>query len=585
MKKTTLLHSLPEFKSRPPSQAAIEHPVDTTWQSLNFSEYFEKIQNLALGLKSLGVGKGTKVGIYSQTRWEWAVSDLSCLSLGSVVVPIYPNNTPGEIEYILNHSECEFLIFEGLPQQEKNLEGINTPQLKSKISMLSSQWSQVLRRGEMEPQSSKEDWFSTSQSVTPEDLASLVYTSGTTGIPKAAMITHEQIFSEVSEAFQTCGVNSSDKSLTFLPFAHVLGRIEIWAHAYIGYTMAFAESIERLKDNLSQVQPTIVIAVPRIFEKIYSSIWTELESNPLQRKIFEWALGVGLEVSHKKLHRIPLDLPLVLRYEAAKRTVLHKVKNVFGGRLRLAVSGGAPLHKDICSFFHAAEVLILEGYGLTETTAAVCVNTPYNFRFGSVGRPIGDVEIKIAEDGEIQLRSKKVFKGYFKDPDSTKSVFRDGWFCTGDIGELGLHGELRITDRKKDLIKTAGGKYVAPQKLEGLFKSHGIVSSVLIHGDQRPYVVALISPDRMRLESMAKERNWSATTWPELLETQEAKDQYRKIVTDVNSRLASYETIKKYLVLPIEFTIENGDLTPSLKVKRKHLDQKYKNQISGLYKT
>ncbi|HWU44547.1 MAG TPA: AMP-dependent synthetase/ligase, partial [Bdellovibrio sp.] len=407
--------------------------------------------------------------------------------------------------------------------------------------------------------------------------------SGTTGRPKGVVLTHLQAISEVSEAFPFAGANDKDISLSFLPYAHILGRIEHWGHLFIGYTMAYAESLEKVRGNLTDIRPTIMVSVPRIFEKIYAAIWAQIQTQPLKLKLFNWAFTIGKEVGEYKMNGQSLPLDLLLKYQLAHKLVLSKISDAFGGRLRFAISGGAPISKDIALFFHSAGILILEGYGLTETTAAITVNTPFNYRFGSVGRPIGEVKIKIAEDGEILIKSDKVMKEYYKNPQATKEVFTDGWFHTGDIGEILPGGDLKITDRKKDLIKTAGGKYVAPQRLEGLLKMCPYITNVLIHGDQKKYIVALLTVDRPGLEKFAKEKGVAYKDWNELVKGSFVNEIIRKAVADANSQLASYESIKKYLILPNEFTVEDGELTPSLKVKRKVLDVKFRDQIESLY--
>ena len=337
-----------------------------------------------------------------------------------------------------------------------------------------------------------------------------------------------------------------------------------------------------MRGNLTEVRPTFLMSVPRIFEKIYAAVTAQIQTQPLKMKIFNWALEVGTKVGDYKMSGQVLPLDLLVKYELAKKLVLDKIPTAFGGRLRFAISGGAPIPREIALFFHAAGVLILEGYGLTETTAAITVNTPFNYKFGSVGRPIGEVKLKIAEDGEILVKSDKVMKEYYNNPEATKEAFTDGWFHTGDIGEILPGGDLKITDRKKDLIKTAGGKYVAPQRLEGLLKMSPVISQVLIHGDQKKYIVALVTVDRPFVEKIAKEKGISAK-WPELATTPQIQEMVRQAVAEANSTLASYESIKKYHILPIEFSVEGGEMTPSMKVKRKVLDQRYAKEIEALY--
>jgi long-chain acyl-CoA synthetase len=326
-----------------------------------------------------------------------------------------------------------------------------------------------------------------------------------------------------------------------------------------------------------------MVAVPRIFEKIYAGILAQLETTPVKKKMFNMAMRIGRKISQKKMNREPVSPTLAAEYIVANKLVFSKIKEAFGGRLRFAVSGGAPLAQEIAEFMHAAGILILEGYGLTETTAAVTVNTPFHYRFGTVGRPIGEVQIKIAEDGEILVKSDKVMKEYYNNPEATRASLHDGWFATGDIGEILPTGELKITDRKRDLIKTAGGKYVAPQKLENLLKAYPIISNVLIHGDQKKYVVALVTLDPAALIQFAGEYDISYSDIAALTQNPKVNEHIRKIMADVNTQLSSYETIKSFKILPHEFTIEAGELTPSLKVKRKFLDNKFKDLINSMY--
>ena len=415
------------------------------------------------------------------------------------------------------------------------------------------------------------------------DTATIIYTSGTTGRPKGVVITHTQALSEVADAFPLLGVTPRDRSLCFLPFAHILGRIEIWGHAYTGYTMAFAQGIDRLKDDLVDIQPTLMIAVPRVFEKIYNGILAQAEASPLKSKAFHWAMSVGREMSQYKVEKQPVPIDLALKYRVAKKLVFDSILSRLGGRLRFAISGGAPLSRSIAEFFHAAGVLILEGYGLTETTAAIAVNTPFDYRFGTVGKAVGDVKFKIADDGEILVASKKVMKEYLDDPEATAAAITDGFYHTGDIGELSPEGYLRITDRKKDLIKTAGGKYVAPQKLEGLLKSSRFISQVHIHGDQKKYVVALLTLNMDDVRGWASENGIDASKREDLVVQPKVRDLIKGVVAEANSHLASFETIKNFSILPREFTVESGELTPSLKVKRKVIDERLKDLIDSLY--
>lgn len=587
----TLGKSILEMRLRDTQKEAVKFKVDKKWASKNWQDYYKDIETAGSALLSLGIKPGDTVAIMANTRYEWSVMDYAILGIKAVTVPIYQNNTAEDVEFILNNSETRILVTESngplktfhsikdkCPTVEKVIvmdEIATSPECIS--------WRGMQAMGEMYLEKHPLEYKTLCESLQPSDVATILYTSGTTGRPKGVVLTHLQAFSEVSEAFPLMGVTDKDVSLTFLPYAHILGRVEHWGHIYIGHTLAFAESIEKIRNNLTEIRPTFMVSVPRIFEKIYSAIWAQIQTQPMKSKMFEWALSIGKKVGDYKMSGEVLPLDLFLKYELAHKLVLSKITEAFGGRLRFAISGGAAISKEIALFFHSAGVLILEGYGLTETTAAITVNTPFNYRFGSVGRPIGETKIKIAEDGEILIKSDKVMKEYYKNPEANTEAFTDSWYHTGDIGEIMPSGDLKITDRKKDLIKTAGGKYVAPQRIEGLLKHNPYINHVLIHGDQKKYIIALLTLDQYSVKKLAKEKNISFSSWEDLIKTSFVYDLARKAVADANSELASFESIKKFLILPNEFTVEAGELTPSLKVKRKALDKKFKDQIESLY--
>mgnify|MGYP001069956979 FL=1 len=568
------------------------------WIELTWADYKELVGAAAAGLQILGVRKGDRVAIVSRTRYEWAVCDLAVLGLGGVTVPVYPNSSPDDLAYILSDSEPKIAICENLEtakrvsEYAKNLSSlehivyIDGPELVKETvtdGRSLSTWADLHRRGSEALRTSPTLYELAVSDVETRDTASIIYTSGTTGRPQGVVHTHAQILSEVTDAFPLLGVTARDRSLTFLPFAHVLGRIEIYGHALIGYTMAFAQDIERLRTALIDVKPTIMVAVPRVFEKIYSAVFAQAEISRIQKRVFEWALSIGREVSRHKVAKQPLPVDLALKYQLARRLVFKKILDRMGGRLRFAVSGGAPLNPVIAEFFHAAGLLILEGYGLTETMAAITVNTPFEYKFGSVGKAIGDVQLKIAEDGEILVKSKKVMKEYYRNPEATEKAFTDGWFHTGDIGEITSDGFLKILDRKKELIKTAGGKYVAPQKLEALLATHPLISQVHIHGDQRKFVVALVTLNPGAAMKYAEENKISYKSLEDLAQSPKIREEIREAVAEANSQLASFETIKNFAILSKEFSIESGELTPSLKLKRKVIDEHYRDVLDSLY--
>jgi long-chain acyl-CoA synthetase len=593
-KTTTIGQSILSFRERT-AEKAVMFKKSGTWLSKSWPEYYRDIEVFGAGLLALGINPQDRVAIMSTTRYEWSVMDLGIMGVHGVVVSIYQNNTAEDVRYILNNSEARILIFENeaayaiwnsIEENCPTVEKVILIDTKNSYDPKTSKiltFKQVLDMGKAALQKNRTCFEDLCESITEDQMATLLYTSGTTGTPKGVVITHTQVISEISEAFTMFGVDDRDISLTFLPYAHVMGRIEHWGHSYMGFTMAYAESIEKVRNNLAEIRPTFLISVPRIFEKIYSAIGSQVDSSPLRKKLFQWAVGVGRRLADLKVTHQMIPLDLLATYELAKKLVLSKVTSAFGGRLRFAISGGAPLSQEISSFFHASGILILEGYGLTETTAAITVNTPFNYKFGSVGRPVGEAEIKIAEDGEVLVRSKKVMKEYYKNPEATAEVFTDGWFHTGDIGVILQGGDLKITDRKKDLIKTAGGKYVAPQKLEGLLKLHPLISQTLISGDQKKYIVALITLDPTHLQALAKTENEEFTDWKQLTQSPWVQDIVRDLIAETNSRLASYESIKRFMILPTEFTVEGGELTPSLKLKRKALTQRYHQEIDSLY--
>lgn len=591
----TVCHKFLDTSKKHASKTAVMFKRGGRWSEMTWQGYRETVESIAAGLQVLGVRKGDRVAIFSNTRFEWAATDFAILGLGAVTVPIYQSSTPEDIAFILSDSGAKILICETPASLRKIRDLLKDSKVEQTITFTGSPTDAT---NESERAMTLDEVQSTGQAalkkspllyelavgeLTLEDNATIIYTSGTTGRPKGVVLSHTQALSEVADAFPLLGVTPRDRSLTFLPYAHILGRIEIWGHGLIGYTMAFAESIERLRDNLAEIKPTLLIAVPRVFEKIYNGIIAQAELSPLRKRVFDWAISVGRDISKYKVEKMPVPVDLALKYQLAKKLVFNTISEKMGGQLRFAISGGAPMSRPIAEFFHAAGLLILEGYGLTETTAAVAVNTPFDYRFGSVGKGIGDVKFKIAEDGEILVHSKKVMKEYYNDPDATQAAIQDGWFHTGDIGEISPEGYLTITDRKKDLIKTAGGKYVAPQKLDGLLKSNHYISQVHIHGDQKKYVVALITLNFDSVRKFAEENDISYKDRESLVEHPKVKELVRRAIAEANASLASFESIKNFAILPSEFTIESGELTPSLKIKRKVVDQNYRDIINSLY--
>jgi long-chain acyl-CoA synthetase len=490
---------------------------------------------------------------------------------------LYPNLSNDDLTYIVNNSDIEILIVE------------NEPALKQVEEVRSQFEKQVLvielskLHFNLDGDNKRSDFYTSCAALDPKERATIIYTSGTTGRPKGVVLLHEAITSEVTEGFALFNVKPSYKSLTFLPYAHVLGRLEHWGSCYNGHCIAYAENIDKVKSNLKQVKPDFILAVPRIFEKVYSGVMAQVETNQLKQKLFSEALETALEVDKYRMTKTTIPWGLLLKYEALNKLAFSPIREAFGGRLKFAISGGAPLDSKINNFFFNCGIPLLEGYGLTETTGAITINTLAHNLNGTVGQPIGDVKIKIAEDGEILVKSKKCMKEYYKNPEGTEKVLKNGYFCTGDIGEFTTGGFLKITDRKKDLIKTSGGKYVAPQKLEGLLKQEPLISQVLIHGDQKKYIIALITVDKQQILQWATHMSIKFENVEELFSNIALKSRIQKHIQLANTKLASFEAIKKFEILRDEWTIENGSLTQSLKVKRKLLEQKYADLIAEIY--
>lgn len=587
MEEKNLLHYLYEKESVDEICAGYKQNADS-WTTLTWKQYLSEINKVALGLLAQGFFKNAKIAIFSNTRIEWCIADYAIMSLGGVTIPIYQNTTNEDLEYMINLTECHFIFVENnrLARQFHQIKD-RCPTVKAVICFENNTeaGADVITMNELKLSGKKVNFNlkKNIDSIKLSDLATIIFTSGTTGKPKGVVLTHQQIISEVRDAFNVFDVNSKDKSLAFLPLAHVLGRIEHWGHAYASFQLYFAESLERIKTNLTEVNPTFLIAVPRIFEKFYTAIQTQVEASLMKKKLFYQALAVGRSVSKLKQRNEPVPLKLALKLSLLDQLVLKKIRTAFGKNIRFCVSGGAALSTDISEFFHACGILILEGYGLSETTAAVCVNSAFSYRFGTVGKPIGDVKIKIAEDGEILVKSQKVMKEYYKNQDATSEVLKEGWFYTGDIGQILPSGDLQITDRKKDLIKTSGGKYIAPQKIEALLKTSNLFSYVFIYGEGHKFAIAILIVDKLLLNQLIKNSDEVFDENQNFLKSPAYISKVKEAVSKANSQLASFESIKKYDIICDDLSVETGELTPSLKLKRKVLTVKYQNIIERLY--
>lgn len=571
-------------------------------KNLTFHDYKNIIEVLVNALHKVGVNVGDKVAILAQTCKEWHYLDMATMCSRACVVPIYPSYLAHEVEFIFNHSDSSVLIVENDKQMEKCIPVLkNWPNLKIIISIqeLSEEtlkkvrnsypyysYKDLLRLGKDELKSHPDLFENLIQNQLPEEYASIIYTSGTTGEPKGAVITQHAMTSMLLNVDTTIqgAFTHLDKTLVFLPLSHVLGRCDSLLPLVFGWQAVYAESMEKLVDNLTIVKPTIMIAVPRIFEKIYSKVMEQIEhGNVVEKQAFKWAL----KVAEKYFAKIDKDLSPsateMIEYKLAFKVVFSKIYNRFGGRIRFFVSGGAPLSMDIIKFLRYANLTILEGYGLTETIAPCCLNPLAKQVAGTVGRPMGDVQLSFGPDHEILIKSDALFKEYYKNPKATEEALQDGWFHSGDIGEFTADGYLRITDRKKDLIITSGGKNVAPQKIENMAKTRPHISHMVVIGEKRNFLTALIGIEKERFLPILEELGLpSDCTVTDLAQSPKVREILQKEVDDINKDLAQYETIKKFTIVAEEFTTDNY-LTPSLKIKRKVVSERYKSTIEAMY--
>jgi long-chain acyl-CoA synthetase len=566
------------------------------WRTRTWREVGEAVRELATGLLALGRQKEDAVAILSASRPEWVQADFAAFSAGCRTIPIYPTYPPDLIQYIVNDAGVKTLFVEDPAQLAKVLEVQGKMDGLEQIVVIqgyqgepSSQimtWDGLRRLGHDNVERLKSDLAGRVAEVAPTDIATIVYTSGTTGPPKGVVQTHGNHMGTLDSAARMAGIEGGDTHLLFLPLAHSFARLESFIGVHRGLTTAFAENIDKLRDNLPEVKPHFICSVPRVFEKVYAGVIAKAEAgSPLKKKIFHWAVRVGREVSKLQQAKRPVPAGLAFKHRIAHKLVFSKLHEALGGRLRFAVSGGAPLSKEIAEFFHAAGILILEGYGLTETCPSLTFNRLDNFRFGSVGQAQPGIEIKIAADGEILGRGPNIAQGYFKKPEATAEVFLpDGWFATGDIGRLDGDGFLYITDRKKDLIVTAGGMNIAPQNIENLLKGDPFISQAMVHGDKRPYPVALLTLNPEELAKFAKEQGILDTDPASLAKHPKVVERVSRIVEERNGELQSYAKVKKFSILPTDFTVENGLLTPTLKVKRKIITEKHRELLDSLYR-
>jgi long-chain acyl-CoA synthetase len=560
MERRTVPELWRDAVSGAPDQPAYLEETADGWRSVSWDEAAERVEGLAQGLLARGVRHGDRVAILSRTRLEWILLDWAVMSVGAVVVGLYPTSSAKECEYILGHCEA-VLAFTEDEEQTRKLVSIrgSLPTLREIVPFdwLEKVESDGRLARHLRPEPIEED-----------DLATLIYTSGTTGPPKGCMLTHRNLVTAASRVVE--GMNQpGDICLLFLPLAHSYGRLAHQAATRRGTTVALVTDVARVPEALATVRPTVLPAVPRVYEKVHANTLGEIErAGGVRRRIGFWALGIGGRASRVRRQGGSVTGLLALQQRLAERLVFAKVRERLGGRLRVGVSGAAPLSPGVMEFFHALGVPVIEGYGLTETASSATVNEPDDFRIGTVGRPVEGAEVRLADDGEILIRSDSVFAGYYKEPEATAAALSDdGWLRTGDVGELDDEGFLRITDRKKDLIITAGGKNIAPQNLENALKTSRFVSQALVVGDRRPYVTALVTLDEAEVASSGRD----------------PQELVQELVDDVNLDRTRVEQIKRFVILPREFSQDEGEVTPTLKLRRRVIHEHFADEIEQLY--
>jgi long-chain acyl-CoA synthetase len=547
---------------------------DGRWVEISRNEAARRVDDIANGLLSLGVRKGDAFSILASTSLEWCLFDFALALVGAIGAPVYANSSPRDCAYVIDHSESVGVLVEDAEQLAKVEETrAQLPRLRHVLTF--ADLAELEERGRAFAAENPTALEAASAEVDEEDVFTYIYTSGTTGPPKGCMIRHRNYYemAAVLEQMETRFVGPDDTLLLYLPLAHNYGRLIHLQAAYVGYTLAFCRDPLKVADGLLAVRPTILPSVPRVYEKIHTAVLAKLdEAKGLKRVLGNWALRIGREASLLRQAGKPLPPWLAFRHRIADRLVYSKVKERLGGRLRIANSGGAPLARGIMEFFHAFDILILEGYGLTECTTACSVNRPDAFKFGTVGPALPGFEVKLADDGELLIKSETVFAGYYKDEEATRAVLdQDGWLRTGDIAQIDEDGFITITDRKKDILVTAGGKNVAPQNLENELKGSKYVSQALVVGDRRPFVAALVTLDD---EEIGTWRSEGGTDVEELIQT---------VVDEVNLQHSRFEQVKRFVILPRDFSMDEGEITPTMKLKRAVVQQHFADEIEGLY--
>jgi long-chain acyl-CoA synthetase len=592
----TLVELLKQAVKAQPKKEVLRFKQDKRWTGITGEELFERVRHVALGLYGLGVRKWDRVAVLAESGPLWTISDYAILSTGAVNVPIYPTQPVHQVEYILQESQPKLMFISNTKQLKRVAEALKKfPDLRLILFQGDAERENLMPYEAVESagaklRAEKPGLFDAiSTDIQGKDLASIIYTSGTTGEPKGALLTHTNIVSNALTSGKLFDLKNDDLMLSFLPLSHIFERMVLYLCLYYGVQINYAGGIETVAGDIKEVHPTLMTTVPRLLEKIFARMQkTASDAGGLKKKTFDWAMEIAKGSAPYLAEHKSLPLTLSVKRKIADRLVFKKLREALGGRMGRLISGGAALPPDIAQIFIGAGILVLQGYGLTETAPVIAVNTMKENRIGSVGPPIPDVEVKLAEDGEILVRGDLVFQGYFNKPDETAAVFTEGaenerWFKTGDIGKFDKDGFLYITDRKKDLIKTSSGKYVAPQMIEGLFAQSEYIEQSIVLGDKRKYVSALIVPEFERLRDWAKEQGIDTKDKERLVEDKRVVDLVKQEVNRLTKSLADYEKVKRIALLAKEFTIDGGELTATLKVRRRFVEDKYKHLIESLY--
>ncbi|MGC2238838.1 MAG: long-chain fatty acid--CoA ligase [Pyrinomonadaceae bacterium] len=573
---------------------ALNSKTGGEWKAISSNEMISRAENIALGLYSLGLRKGDRAAILAANSPGWTLADAGCQLAGIVDVPIYTTLAPNSICYIIKDSGTKVFFLQDKETFERIREIL--PECLSLEKLVFFDFAETgaenaisLRElesaGERLKAENPDLIKDLTKAIQPNDVATLIYTSGTTGEPKGVMLSHTNLISNVIDAGEKYTFSERDKPLSVLPLSHVFERTGMYLYILNGMSVYYAESIEKVADNLQELKPTIFVGVPRIFEKVYAKAKLKAgQSSALKEKIFDWAIDVGKDFALRREKKQAISRWLATKHSIADKLVFSKLREFFGGRLRFCITGGAALSNDIWLIFTGAGISIMQGYGLTETSPVITSNNPIDARLGSVGKPIRNVEIRIAADGEIEATGPNVMLGYYNKPEATRDAFTtDGWFKTGDIGQIDDDGFLKITDRKKELFKTSGGKYIAPSPIEQLIKSSRFVSQVVLVGNEKKFPAALVVPNFEQLASYAKLKNLDLKTPKDFCESPRIVNLFEREVEKTTKDLAQYEKVKKLALLEKELTVEGGELTPTLKVKRRIVDEKYRAIIEKIY--